>query len=224
MDKLRQYKLIDTDNIPHIGVIGAGSIGSWVVLCLSKLGVSNITVWDFDLVESHNQPNQVYRESDIGKPKVQCLHDICQDMSSVKINPVYTKYDGTVCPILICGVDSMSARKEIWENVKMNYRIKRYWDCRMGGEMASIWSISPNDVDDIKTYEETLFSDGEGEDLPCGAKSIGYTNQWIGSTMAHQIKCYVMNDDYFTKLHYGWSPLLMSGKTSKGKLVNNIWK
>ena len=43
-----------------IHIIGCGATGSWVALMLAKMGISNITCWDFDKVEEHNLPNQFF--------------------------------------------------------------------------------------------------------------------------------------------------------------------
>ena len=41
-----------------VTIIGAGATGSWLALMLAKLGIQDITVYDFDVVEEHNVPNQ----------------------------------------------------------------------------------------------------------------------------------------------------------------------
>ena len=56
-----------------ITIIGAGATGSWLALALAKLGVEDITVWDFDIVEEHNIPNQAFGIQNIGFPKVTAL-------------------------------------------------------------------------------------------------------------------------------------------------------
>src|SRR6185436_215746 len=54
-----------------IHVVGVGGIGGSVVELLLRygLGVRNeIHVWDDDIVEAHNTPNQVYLPSHVGRP------------------------------------------------------------------------------------------------------------------------------------------------------------
>ena len=60
----------------RVDVVGAGATGSRIVFSLAKLGVANIHVWDFDKVEEHNIPNQVFSLSDIGKFKGEALKEI----------------------------------------------------------------------------------------------------------------------------------------------------
>ena len=228
MDKgiyLRQWKIIDTDKIPPIGIIGAGSIGSWVALTLAKLGAEDITVWDFDTVERHNGPNQIYRPADIGRPKVDCLVEIIGELTDTKITGINKKYDGTGKPIVICGVDSIKIRKDIFKKyVDMNMKIKRYWDCRMGGEMTTILSLNPLDPDDVKEYKKTFFSEKDAAELPCGEQSVGYNNGYIASFMANQVKCFAMKQDYFKNMDFSWKSHSFSGRTIDGKFYQTIIK
>ena len=51
---------------------GAGGIGSWLALFLSRAGIRP-TIYDFDYVERRNMGGQFYSQEDIGRPKVQAL-------------------------------------------------------------------------------------------------------------------------------------------------------
>ena len=128
----RQYKIVDVDSIPPIGIIGAGSIGSWVALVLSKMGAKDITVWDFDIIEPENGPNQIYKVSDNGRPKVEALRDIISEHTGNEIKINMDKYDGTNKEIIISGVDDITIRKDIFNSfIDMNMGIKLYIDGRM---------------------------------------------------------------------------------------------
>lgn len=223
MNFLRQWKLVDLDKIPPVGIIGAGSIGSWVAFSLAKMGVQDITVWDFDTVEDHNGPNQIYRMKDLGNSKVKCLAEIIEDFTGNKIRAVNKKYDGTQKPLMICGVDSIGVRKQIFERfIDMKLKIKRYWDTRMGGEMTTIISLKPTDIDEVKEYKKTLFDDKDAEELPCGERSVVYNNQWIAAFMANQVKCFAMKQDYFKSVDFSWKTHSFSGKTAKGSFIHTL--
>ena len=56
-----------------ITIVGVGSIGSYATLALAKLGFTNILVIDDGIVEEENISPQLYRLSDIGRPKVDAL-------------------------------------------------------------------------------------------------------------------------------------------------------
>ncbi len=89
----RQLDILDPKlmSVPVV-VIGAGATGSFAALSLAKMGVRNITVYDFDTVEEHNLPNQFYRQCDIGKPKVIALQEIIAQFEGIQITAKNEKY------------------------------------------------------------------------------------------------------------------------------------
>lgn len=70
---LRSYQVFKPDECPPVDIIGAGATGSRVFEILVSLGLTNITVYDDDKVESHNLGNQLFIRSDLGKTKVSGL-------------------------------------------------------------------------------------------------------------------------------------------------------
>src|SRR5690606_17322039 len=55
----------------HVAVIGAGGLGSPVILALSAAGIGTITVIDDDVVEATNLQRQIgHRLADVGAAKV----------------------------------------------------------------------------------------------------------------------------------------------------------
>lgn len=66
----------------HVAVVGAGGIGSPVVLALAAAGVGTITVLDDDVVEASNLQRQVmHRVGDVGAQKVASAVRIAADLS-----------------------------------------------------------------------------------------------------------------------------------------------
>ncbi|MFF2485756.1 ThiF family adenylyltransferase [Microbacterium sp. NPDC058062] len=74
----------------HVAVVGAGGLGSPVVLALAAAGVGTITVIDDDLVEASNLQRQVmHRVGDVGAPKVDSAVRIAADLSpTTMVRPV----------------------------------------------------------------------------------------------------------------------------------------
>ncbi|MCB0264655.1 MAG: ThiF family adenylyltransferase [Calditrichaeota bacterium] len=71
-----------------IGIVGLGSVGSMVAEILSRTGVSNFTLIDFDKVEEKNldRLTNVFR-SDLGRPKVEAIRDgILRSATSPNLN------------------------------------------------------------------------------------------------------------------------------------------
>ena len=194
-----------------IHVIGAGAIGSATVLTLAKMGCSNITVQDHDMLEEHNLPNQIAKPSCLGKPKVEALKELVLELTEVKIGAIGEKYrNQSLKGVIISAVDNMRTRKVIWKNVKLNPQVSLFIDPRMGAEFARIYFIRPCDLVDIEFYESNLYSGKEAENLPCSARSIVYCPGIIGNIMALIIKRYALNESLPREILFDLPSLLLS--------------
>lgn len=194
MDFWRQMDLVMPDdfNKYNVTIIGVGGIGSPTALALSKMGVEKITVYDDDMVEKHNLPNQMYRIIDLDKPKVEGTSDICKDFSGLTIKACKEKFEKqSINGIVISGVDTMKSRSDIWKRMKYNPMVNLYIDARMGAEVCLICAVKPCDPDDIKWYEKTLFTDDKASEEPCTAKSIIYNTFTIAGLISSQVKKFV---------------------------------
>ena len=60
-------------NVAKVGIAGAGGLGSNIAISLARLGVGNIKIVDFDIVEPSNLNRQQYYIEDIGEYKVNAL-------------------------------------------------------------------------------------------------------------------------------------------------------
>jgi tRNA A37 threonylcarbamoyladenosine dehydratase len=62
IDLLRQRDYFNPLNIKkEIHIIGVGAVGSHVAQNLARLGIKALHLWDFDIVTSHNIPNQMFK-------------------------------------------------------------------------------------------------------------------------------------------------------------------
>lgn len=57
----------------HVGIIGAGGLGSNVAMMLARSGVRQMTIADPDIVDASNLNRQAYFPGDVGTPKVRAL-------------------------------------------------------------------------------------------------------------------------------------------------------
>lgn len=178
-----------------VTVIGAGAIGSWTVLCLAKLGVADITVYDFDTVSIENVGCQLYGEGDINLPKVTALQDHVKKMTGVEIKVMHKTWDGAATPFVISAVDSMEARDYIWKNLKTNTDVFTYIDGRMGGEFMRIYTVDMADRVQVKKYEATIDVAAEVEEIPCSERSIVYNTMIIAGLITQQVKKIVKEHD-----------------------------
>lgn len=197
MDYWRQLTIIPPDKLEFpITLIGAGGIGSPTTLNLAKMGCKDLTVWDFDDVEEHNLPNQVYRLTDIGKPKVEALAEVVELFTGTKIKVVKERYvNQELSGVIIVCVDNMEARDNIWKSCRMKVRVPLYIDARMGGEIGLIYPLLPTDPTHIRFYEPTLFSDANASELPCTAQAVIYNVFGVASVITSLVKRFALNPE-----------------------------
>jgi molybdopterin/thiamine biosynthesis adenylyltransferase len=162
----------------HVTLIGVGGIGSGVLMGLAKMGITNITVYDDDLVETHNMPNQFYCVNHIGQPKVTAAAEIAKEFSpdEIDIKAINEKAsylsDIPENSIIIFAMDSLEARKELFLS-RFVCRTKHVIDARMGGNVISVYNVDLDEDENVATYAETLHA--VPHKTPCAAQAISYT-------------------------------------------------
>jgi molybdopterin/thiamine biosynthesis adenylyltransferase len=185
----------------NICVIGAGGIGSWVSLFLSRMQPRVISVYDSDVVEQHNMGGQLFRTTDIGKPKVIALRDSIVMYSNYKINAHNTVVSNTngIVPYVnafFSCVDSMRSRKTIAEI--FNYRLKHasipnllLIDGRLSAEFLQIYCVSNENIHEY--MENHLPDDKNVEDTACTFKQTSHVAAMIASLMVSWYTNHVTN-------------------------------
>lgn len=179
LDISRHKELFNPYNFnTPITIIGAGATGSWLALALAKLGLTNITVWDFDKVKEHNIPNQAFGLNEIGMFKTKALESIISETTETVIKIKNQRFiNQRLAGIVFLMVDSMEERKKIWENsIKMKVAVKLLIEPRMGLDVGRIYNVEPINLTHIKKYEETYYNDDIAEISACG------TSQTVIST------------------------------------------
>ena len=187
----------------NVIVGGAGGIGSWLTLMLSRAGFFPI-VYDFDILEEHNLAGQLYTKSDAEAmvPKVDALKGLCKQFADTDItvmNERYTK-DSMSHNYVFSAFDNMQARKDMfaawkeyvkeWEDFKdivdaahiPNISLSEpiFIDGRLTAEQMQIFCVTP---DKIEEYEKHLFDDTEVQDAPCTMKQTSHSAAMIASHM-----------------------------------------
>jgi molybdopterin/thiamine biosynthesis adenylyltransferase len=192
---LRQLDIVSPEKLTFpITVIGAGAIGSAAVVTLAKMGCSNITVWDVDILEDVNIPNQLCKPSLVGRPKVEALAELVYELTDIKIKQVNRRYMGqSLEGVVIVAVDNMTTRQKVWKRAKLNQKIPLLVDARMGAEFARIYAIHPTNVDEVEFYQQNLYGTGETEHLPCSARSIIYCPMVVAGFIALLVKKHAMS-------------------------------
>jgi sulfur carrier protein ThiS adenylyltransferase len=172
IDISRHRELIDTEQVKTpIHVIGVGATGSYVAYALAKLGLTDITVYDFDKVEEHNIANQLFGIADVGAYKVDALQAIILRDTGITIKTSKERVTNQMfVGFVFVMVDSMASRKEIYLNcIKLKPMVVHAVEPRMGLDMCRIYNIRPLSVKHHKRYEDTLYSDDVVSELSaCG--------------------------------------------------------
>ena len=195
-------------------IVGCGAIGSSVAMQLVRLGADNFYTYDFDKVEVPNIGVSQYIETDIGKPKVQAL---IYHMKS--INPMirvegtigkFTTYNGSKEGILILGLDSMKARRDIVELlVQCPFKPKVVIDGRMGAEHYQQYIY--NNIT-MSQYDKNWYSDNDSDPEPCTRKATSYCSNMSGSYITNAAKNIVMKQPYFKEVTFNFSTLILDKK------------
>lgn len=154
-------------------VIGVGAIGRQVAIQLTAIGVPHIQLIDFDLVELSNLATQGYMYKDLKQAKVDVTAELCREINyDLQVEVVQDKFKRSI-PVgnyIFCCVDSIVARKHIWDAVKD--KVNFFVDGRMSAEVLRV--ITACDERSREHYSQTLFAAHQAHRGPCTAKTTIY--------------------------------------------------
>ena len=194
---IRQWDLIPLAALDKkVTVIGAGAVGSLLVIELAKMGFSSIEVWDFDTVSVENLSSQWYPRGFIGRPKTEALREVVEYFTGDLIAIRTERYEsGLLDPgIIVTAVDSMATRRAIWEAHKRRSFDVVIVDPRMSAETGLIFVMHPGRERDIAEYEHTLYSDEAAMHEKCTAKATMYCAGLLASQTAKIIRDLAVGD------------------------------
>lgn len=160
MDLSKSYEYFQPEKVDsRIHIVGCGSVGATIAENLIRLGLTNITLWDMDVVSPHNLANQIFRQQDIGRPKVEALYDILFELNpevkdGIKLCPDGWSGQRLSGYVFLC-VDNIELRRQIVEKHFDNPYIKAMLDFRTLLEAAQHYAA---DWSDRKMKEDFLNS------------------------------------------------------------------
>lgn len=205
-----------------IHFIGAGGASNSAIMQVATMGAlenATLHIWDPDCLEPHNCATELsYSNKMVGKPKVEAVADAlrykfnndiiitspsgweqwCQyhhvygKRPNVVLHQEAVTADTKLNGIVVTGVDSMAARKEIWQAVKEQFwQVPLLIDLRSAGLTTLIITFNPSDQEAVTTYEESfLYSDEEAMPLECGARNVCFISAYFGVEVAHRISLF----------------------------------
>ena len=149
-----------------------------------------------------NIPNQFYRMKDIDKSKLIALQEIIKEFSDIDIKikegkvTTETEFNVELNTLYILTFDSLKQRKVLYELVKDSKC--HVLDVRAGGEEFNIRLIDTFNEQHMNDWEKSLNI--TPTKLPCGARSIIYTNLSIASEVCNIVKKLNNNEKYPTRV------------------------
>lgn len=167
MDLGKSYDFFKPEDVTEtIHILGCGATGSTLAENLVRFGITNIELYDFDRVDSHNIANQMFRSIDIGKLKTEALKEYL-----VEINPEcesivlhsegYT--DQTLDGYVFLCVDNIDLRREIATANKYNPAIKAMFDFRIRLTDAQAYAADWTNGKMIESFLKSMnFTQEEG--------------------------------------------------------------
>jgi molybdopterin/thiamine biosynthesis adenylyltransferase len=140
-------------------VVGVGGIGSWIAMKLVMMGVEKIYLYDYDIVDEHNRNRSVFRNSDVGKPKVMRFAEFCRELNEdVTILPSNVKVQSINelpkdSDVLFSAVDNAETRVmlEKWAAIDSNRLIIDAGTSRSTTE-ATVCELKKNETPRYRTY------------------------------------------------------------------------
>lgn len=181
----KQAKLYNpSESNPKVYVYGCGSIGSHVIMALAKIGVKDITVYDFDRVEDANKPAQFFDMESIGL-KTDCCARLVKEFTETIITTINCKIDLSFNPgmeynsIHIIAFDNIDTRRILYSKLR-GFPV---WviDGRIGGFQYEVYSF----YSDKAEYGKTL--EGNFSEQECGTKCLWIVNSMISSKIVANV-------------------------------------
>lgn len=148
-------------------------------MSLAKMGMLDVTLWDFDNIESHNISNQNFGQKLIGRNKAKAMASLIKRDTGF-VYPSKGKWTGKKLSGLVFScVDSMEVRKDLLHTMQEGMFI----ETRMGVYHGQIFSIDPQDKDQVAFWDSNWVGDDLIEEKSaCGSSlTIGHTAQLLSS-------------------------------------------
>lgn len=206
-----------------VHVVGVGATGSHIVDTLACMGINQIVVYDFDVVENYNLPNQIYSLEDVGMKKVDALKRHVQRKMGYDIEAIDAKVEKieNMEGYLVLCTDSMEVQKSIlMSSARMNPKVLAVVETRMGIDNGRVYFFDPNLKGHLQKYNSRWYSDEEAENAPCNLKSISMTAKLLAALAAGRI---VLDQ---RRLHEGKTETPLYNETiihACGNVINTLW-
>ncbi len=178
-------------------VVGCGAVGSVAAVALLKMGLPRVVVYDEDVINPENLPNQ-FLPAENGLFKTVGLESLCL-LFGIEQNLVpyqqFWRGQPPLTPIVVSAADSMAVRRQLFASCVRTFgSVKLFIDVRTGGEYMKVYAVNPSNTIQRQWYMATLHPDDESDPTPCTASQIIYTSLMAGALVAHRVKQYLRQE------------------------------
>ena len=173
-------------------VIGCGAVGSHVALMAAKMGFTNFVLYDKDVVEEHNLPNQTYEVSHVGMNKVEALTEVLQRFNpevSVESHIEFlTEANASALRgFVVISTDNMESRKLIIKAATLNISVDGIFEARLGFDYGEVNVADPLSVEDCDNFTNGLKDDKDIPEGPCNLRICTTLVGLVSSYLVHQM-------------------------------------
>ena len=135
MDLSKSYEFFQPEKCrERIHLIGCGSVGSTLAELLTRLGLTRITLYDFDTVEDHNLANQMFTQADVGKKKTDAVAERLRAINPLIRDDLIIEPEGwkgqKLSGYVFLAVDNIDLRRRIAKENEYNPFIRAMFDFR----------------------------------------------------------------------------------------------
>ena len=204
---LRNATIVDQDAINRVpvAIVGVGAIGSHLAEMLAKLGVTRLTLIDFDEVDTINLGVQGFHEEEVGLPKVSAVKRRIQSINSLVETDAWNEgYDPKM-------VSSRSVVFSLPETPsKLGERSSATTGKRIGARCWMVeWLPSPckciaslGNRESMALYQASLFPRTKAYRESCTARATIYAASMAAAILCAQFKRWAMNQDPEPQLQF----------------------
>ena len=159
---------------------------------LVRAGVTNLHIWDDDVVSPHNPANQIYTPDMVGTPKVAALIEIAKKINpdvTIKAHPTRVDTDTRLSGYIFLCIDNIDTRRKLCKAWRKNPNIIWVCDGRMRltdfNVHAADWNDDKEAINLIRSME---YSHEEAvEQTPVTACGLAVSIIYAPVTLAMQM-------------------------------------
>jgi len=159
MDLSKSYDFFKPEMLTaRVHIIGCGSVGSTVAENLARFGVTDMVLYDFDVVEPKNIANQMFTQEDVGRLKVEAVADNLRKINpdiTLKLVPEGWNSNRLAGYVFLC-CDGIELRRRIVEENKDNNYIRAMFDFRTRLTDAQHYAANWSDKASIENFYNSM--------------------------------------------------------------------